>query len=169
MVRVISSACSRRAKTRWWYSPKCHCSLITAEAIISWLTPRRRETYKTPSAKRVLYFISVQTNKEAGDTYTLFTVKHVAEVFVGFGVFADKSEYPFIRLVICTEGYPVQLTVVLHILGKKTKKNTHTNTRHSLFTHFMNVDTKSLLFSTRCLLSAELQVTGVGVAAPAER
>lgn len=115
-----------------------------------------------PSAKSVLYFISVQTNKEAGDTYTLFTVKHVAEVFVGFGVFADKSEYPFIRLVICTEGYPVQLTVVLHILEKKTKRK-HTNTRHSLFTHFMNVDTKSLLFSTQCLLSAELQVTGVGV------
>lgn len=41
------------------------------------------------------------------DTYTLFTVKHVAEMLVGFRVFANKSEYPFIRFVICTEGYPV--------------------------------------------------------------
>lgn len=41
------------------------------------------------------------------DTYTLFTVKHVAQMLVGFRVFANKSEYPFICFVICTEGYPV--------------------------------------------------------------
>lgn len=44
---------------------------------------------------------------KAESTYTLFTVKHIAEVFVGLGVFADKSEYPFISFVICTEGYSV--------------------------------------------------------------
>lgn len=60
-----------------------------------------------------------EKTKDAGDTYTLFTVKHIAEVFVGFRVFADKSEYPFICFVVCTEGYPVQLTVVLHVLENK--------------------------------------------------
>lgn len=75
--------------------------------------------------------------KHANDTYTLLAVKHIAEVFVGFRVFADKSEYPFICFVVCTEGYPVQLTVVQHILRNNKK------IQHSLFTAFMIVDNES--------------------------
>lgn len=71
---------------------------------------------------------------QANDTYTLFAVKHVAEVFVGFRVFADESENPFIRFVVCTEGDPVELTVVQHVLGKKQQRP-----RRSLFTHFMSL------------------------------
>lgn len=40
-------------------------------------------------------------------TYTLFTVKHVAQVFVGLGVLANEGEDPFIGFVIRTEGYSV--------------------------------------------------------------
>lgn len=46
-------------------------------------------------------------HEEAEGTYTLLTVEHVAEVFVGLGVFADESKNPFISFVIRTEGYPV--------------------------------------------------------------
>lgn len=53
----------------------------------------------------VLLQLAVRLSQK--DTYTLFTVKHVAEMFVGFRVLANKSEYPFICFVICTEGYPV--------------------------------------------------------------
>lgn len=54
-------------------------------------------------------FVSKETSKlvEAAETYTFFTVKDIAEVFVGLRVFADKSKYPFIGFVICAEGYSV--------------------------------------------------------------
>lgn len=62
---------------------------------------------------------------QANDTYTLFAVKHIAEVFVGFRVFADESEYPFICFVVCTEGYPVELTVVQHVLENNKGHDIH--------------------------------------------
>jgi len=40
-------------------------------------------------------------------------------VFVGLRVLADEGEDPLIGLVVRTEGNPVQLTVVLHILENK--------------------------------------------------
>ena len=50
-------------------------------------------------------------------THTFLAVKHIAQVLVGLRVLADEGEYPFIRLVVCTEGYPVQLAVILHVLN----------------------------------------------------
>lgn len=54
--------------------------------------------------------------------YTFFTVKHVAEMFIWLWVFADECKYPFVRFIVSTEGYPVQLTIVQYILQKKTQK-----------------------------------------------
>lgn len=56
---------------------------------------------------------------ERVSSYTFFTVEHVAEMFVRFGVFADKREYPFVCFIVCAEGYPVQLAIVLHFLGRE--------------------------------------------------
>lgn len=37
-------------------------------------------------------------------------------MFVGLGVFADEGEDPLVGFVVGTERYPVELTVMLHIL-----------------------------------------------------
>lgn len=61
----------------------------------------------------------MSSNRGHLNTYTFLTVKHVAEVFVGLRVLADEGEYPLVRLVVRTEGYPVQLAVILHVLDRQ--------------------------------------------------
>ena len=56
------------------------------------------------------------------DTYTFLAVKHIAQVLVGLRVLTDECKYPFVRLVVRTEGYPVQLAVILHILTPESKE-----------------------------------------------
>lgn len=68
---------------------------------------------------------------EDSDTYTFLAVKHITEVFVGLRVLADEGEYPLVRLVVRTEGYPVQLAVILHVLD--TQNIRYVKPRHFLY------------------------------------
>lgn len=62
-------------------------------------------------------------SNELVSSYTFFTVKHVAEMLVRFRIFADKREYPFVCFIICAEGYPVQLAIVLYFLWREEVVN----------------------------------------------
>lgn len=68
--------------------------------------PTRGETRDQNMTRAIKTVKGVSVKRREG-TYAFFTVKHVAEVFVGLRVLADESEYPFIGFVVGTEGYPV--------------------------------------------------------------
>lgn len=117
MVRVISSACINDNKS----------AQVTKTHRGATVSPSKRKRGEHSKLWTILNGFTVMRHlkkdklklreqTQANDTYTLFAVKHIAEVFVGFWVFADESEYPFIGFVVGTEGYPVELTVVQHVL-----------------------------------------------------
>lgn len=121
MVRVISSACiNDNTSTKVIKPPCCLQNMSRHNAL---LTFPKGSALVIRVIKRKKNELRDQT--QANDTYTLFAVKHVAEVFVGFWVFADESEYPFICFVVCTKGYPVKLTVVQHVLENNKGHSIH--------------------------------------------
>lgn len=54
-------------------------------------------------------------------------------MFVGLGVFADEGEDPLVGFVVGTERYPVELTVMLHILEENNNNDDDKDDDHESF------------------------------------